>query len=392
LTPSRSNDGRQTQLNQAAAMRSAIEGKMDRNPRVQRRCLSVALLSALIAIASPSGSVVAAAADRSSSEAVAALPTAQTEEGQTVVYDKYTWQRRELAKRLPLDQTWPSENDINAVFTKYGLEKSSIQYEFIPARITRDVYLVNTKPNLTYLIDTGSSGLVIVDPGLEENVESILNNVEALGFSRKSIKWVLNTHAHFDHSMADVHFQRLGAKILVGRADVPAVEKGTLVTAKYAPFLHQNAAYPKLTVDWPVDDGEEIILGNKTFVAISTPGHTPGSTCFFLTIDDKNILFGGDTILFDYRLGAQATPFADNVAYLASLKKIANFNANPTLRSVRWDMLLPGHGVIVLDHAYVDVLKDLRQVQWDVTNGAAVSALPFADDDYRKLMFGRPGS
>jgi len=108
LTPSRSNDGRQTQLNQAAAMRSAIEGKMDRNPRVQRRCLSVALLSALIAIASPSGSVVAAAADRSSSEAVAALPTAQTEEGQTVVYDKYTWQRRELAKRLPLDQTWPS--------------------------------------------------------------------------------------------------------------------------------------------------------------------------------------------------------------------------------------------------------------------------------------------
>lgn len=352
--------------------------------------VSAALLAAMIAAASPSGSMAAAEGGGARVEAAPQLPTATTEEGQTIIYDDYTWQRRELTKKLPLDQPWPKESDIHAVFQRFGLDKPAVQYVFAPARITRDVYLVNVKPNLTYLVNAGPQGLVIVDPGLEENTNSILKNVEALGFSRKSIKWVLNTHAHFDHSMADAHFQRLGAKILVGRADVSAVEKGTLVTAKYALTPDQIAAYPTLTVDRSVDDGEQLILGNKTFTAISTPGHTPGSTCYLLTVDQQNILFGGDTILFDYRLGAQATPYADNVAYLASLRKVSRFNANPTLRPVRWDMLLPGHGVIVLDHAYMDVLKDLRQVQWDVANGAAVAALPFADDDYRKLMFGRP--
>ncbi len=360
------------------------------NSRASWGLVSVALLATVIAMASPSGSIAAAGASDARVEAATQLPTATTEEGQSIVYDEYTWQRRELTKRLPLDQPWPRESDIQAVFGRFGLDKPSVQYVFAPARITRDVYLVNVKPNLTYLIDAGPAGLVIVDPGLEENVESILKNVEALGFSRESIKWILNTHAHFDHSMADAHFQRLGAEILVGRADVSAVEKGTLVTAKYALTPAQIAAYPTLTVDRPVDDGEQIVLGNKTFTAISTPGHTPGSTCYLLTIDQQNILFGGDTILFDFRLGAQATPYADNVAYLASLRKVANFNANSTRHPVRWDTLLPGHGAIVLDHAYMDVLKDLRQVQWDVANGAPVAALPFADDDYRKLMFGRP--
>lgn len=360
------------------------------NSRARGGLASVALVAAMIAFGPTARSIAATGASDARGEAATQLPTVKTEEGQSIVYDEYTWQRRELAKRLPLDQPWPKESDIHAVFVRFGLDKPSVQYVFAPARITRDVYLVNVKPNLTYLIDAGPAGLVIVDPGLEENVESILKNVEALGFSRKSIKWVLNTHAHFDHSMADAHFQRLGAKILVGRADVAAVEKGTLVTAKYALSPAQVAAYPTLTVDRPVDDGEQIVLGDKTFTAISTPGHTPGSTCYVLTIDGLNILFGGDTVLYDYRLGAQATPFADNVAYLASLRKVANFNANPTLHPVRWDMLLPGHGVMVLDHAYMDVLKDLRQVQWDDANGAPIAALPFADDDYRKLMFGRP--
>ncbi len=133
------------------------------------------------------------------------------------------------------------------------------------------------------------------------------------------------------------------------------------------------------------------MLGNKTFRAISTPGHTAGSTCFLLTIDGKNILFGGDTVLFDYRLGYQGTSYADDPAYLASLKKIAKFSVTPyPAGKVRWDVLLPGHGAIVLDRAYLDVLKAVRQVQWDVTVGEEIKALPFYDDAYRKFMFGRP--
>ena len=89
------------------------------------------------------------------------------------------------------------------------------------------------------------------------------------------------------------------------------------------------------------------MLGNKTIYAIATPGHTPGSTCYFVMIDGKTVLFGGDTILFDYRLGAQLNPYIDNVAYLASMKKLLNFRMYPN--KVTWDALMPGHGTIVLD-------------------------------------------
>lgn len=313
------------------------------------------------------------------------LPSRKTEEGQTVIFDGYTWKRRELAKRLPLDEAWPSDSAIEAQFERFGLNSPSIGDSIpVPSRIMTDVYLVNSEPNLTYLIDAGQGNLVIIDPGLESNAEAILSRIKAIGFSPGDIKWVINTHAHFDHSMADAYFQKLGAKILIGRADVAAVEKGTDITANFA-LPGGVERYPTALVDWPVDDGERLVLGNKTFLAIHTPGHTEGATCFMLSVEGKTLLFGGDTVLFDYRLGYQGLPSSDDVAYLASLKKLTKLGEQH-----RWDVLLPGHGTITLDRAYLDLLKGLRQVELDVTNGDPVDSLPFATDAYREIMFGRP--
>jgi acetyl esterase/lipase/glyoxylase-like metal-dependent hydrolase (beta-lactamase superfamily II) len=200
---------------------------------------------------------------------------------------------------------------------------------------------------------------------------------------------VLNTHAHFDHSMADGLFRNLGARILVGSDDADAVEKGTRVTANFLLDPKLRATYPRTTVDWRLSDGEELRLGNKILHVIHTPGHTAGSTSFMLQLDGRNILFSGDTLLYDYRLGAQGTAYADNRAYVASLQKIAKFTL--TLSDpIHWDMLLSGHGALVLDRAYMDVDKGWRTVQLDLLEGQPIAALPFSTDSYRKLMFGRP--
>ena len=345
-----------------------------------------ALLATALAVAAPWRALAAEPA----APRAPLLTVSRTEEGQSVIYDAYTWRRRELTKRLPPNEPWPREGEIAAQFARFGLDKAPVPAALpVPSQILPGLYLVNSVPNLTYLIDAGPEGLIMIDPGLKSNVEAILKAVEALGFRRGAIRWVVNTHAHFDHAMADAHFQKLGARILIGRADAPAVEKATAVTAKAALPPAVAAAYPTAKVDWPVDDGEELKLGDKTLIAIATPGHTPGSTCYLLTLDGKNLLFGGDTILFDYRLGAQGAVTADNVAYLASLKKLANFFTAFGTRT-RWDVLVPGHGTIVLDRAYADVTKGVRQVQWDVANGEEVKALPFSEDGYRKIMFGRP--
>ncbi|KOF01192.1 hypothetical protein W7K_00780 [Stenotrophomonas geniculata N1] len=57
---------------------------------------------------------------------------------------------------------------------------------------------------------------------------------------------------------------------------------------------------------------------------------------------------------------------------------------------VRWDVLLPGHGTIVLDRAGMDVEKAYEAVRLDLLDGGRIEAAPFATTRYRRMMFGRP--
>nr|WP_241696168.1 MBL fold metallo-hydrolase [Solimonas terrae] len=314
------------------------------------------------------------------------MPVVTTEEGQHVAFDEYTWKRRELDKRLPIEQPWPSDADIDTAYAKLG-PRSAPPFLTAPSRILPDVYLVNTEPNLSYVIDAGEAGLVLVDPGMTNTVESERANIARLGLGNRRVRWVLNTHAHFDHAMADEEFRKTGAEVMIGAGDADAIEKGTAVTALY--LIMPNQPYPYTKVGDRLADGEILHLGNKTIYVIATPGHTPGSSCFLLQVGGRNVLFGGDTALYDNRLGNQSTSFTDNREYLASLRKLAGFHLDPRL-PFQWDVLLPGHGAIVMDHAYMDVEKDFRTTQIDLLEGYPIEALPFATPLYRKMMAGRP--
>src|ERR1700748_3875942 len=68
-----------------------------------------------------------------------------TEEGQRVIFDRFTWQRRELSKRLPLDQAWPPEAEIGRSFTQYGLDKDPPESVIpVPRKLSASVYLVGS--------------------------------------------------------------------------------------------------------------------------------------------------------------------------------------------------------------------------------------------------------
>lgn len=312
-----------------------------------------------------------------------------TEEGQHVVFDGYSWKRRELAKRLPLDQPWPDKAAIDAMFARYGLDRTAPPDTIpVPTKLLTDVYLIGSKPNNSYLVDCGGAGLLVIDPGLSSNFQMLLDNIQRLGFSPKRVRWVINTHAHLDHSMADAQFRAMGAKILIGSEDADAVEKAALTTAKFLLPAAAEAAYPRTKVDWRLSDGEEVDLGDKSLIVIHTPGHTDGSDCFFLRIDGKNVLISGDTALFDYRLGLQ-TIYANNRQYVESLRKLDTYGLKLDSQ-VRWDALLPGHGTLVLDRAYMDIDKALEAAQADVVEGRAIDPLPFDTRNYRRLMYGRP--
>jgi glyoxylase-like metal-dependent hydrolase (beta-lactamase superfamily II) len=315
-----------------------------------------------------------------------------TEEGQQVVFDKYTYQRRELAKRLPLEDAWPVAKEMVKALGRYGLDQVKLAPAIpVPARIATGVYLVGQDrvANLTYMIDCGPDGVAIVDPTYESEVERTIANVELCGRSRKDIRWVINTHCHYDHALADRKFRELGAEIMIHEEDAAAVEKGTEVTAFYMMAKQSGGAgFPTSKVDRRLSDGETLKLGNRSLLVIHTPGHTPGSASFVLNEDGKTLLFSGDTVFYDYRMGYQGTPYSDNRKYLFSLEKLERFGAGD--HKIRWDILLPGHGAIAMDKAYLDIRKARELLAGDLAAGREVRAMPYDTREYRMRMYGRP--
>jgi hydroxyacylglutathione hydrolase len=318
------------------------------------------------------------------------ISTMGTEEGQRVAFDQSTFQSRELSKRLPPSQPWPAGQAFEQVLRRFGLDRNTPS-RIVPVEIAAKVYLVGQDQlsNLTYMIDCGPEGVAIIDPTLDSEFERTVANVEKCGRSRKEIRWVLNTHCHVDHAMADRKFLELGAEILLHEADAVAIERGTQVTAFHLIAKKTGLTeFPRCPVSHRLSDGEELQLGNQKLLVIHTPGHTPGSACFLLQADGKSLLFSGDTVLYDFRLGWQDNPYADNRQYLASLQKLTAFTWNS--EPVQWDILLPGHGAMAIDKAYLDVQKARDLVEADLAQGKHIEAVPYTTPEYRKLMYGRP--
>jgi len=310
----------------------------------------------------------------------------RTEEGQLVAFPGGTFLQRELSKKLPLEEPWPNGPVTTALQQRFSLTAPPRSLA-MPSRIAGDVYLVGQSDlsNLTYMIDCGPDGVALIDPTYDSEVENTLANVEKCGRARKDVRWVINTHCHTDHSWADHKFRELGAQIIIHQADADAIEKGTQVTA----FLRYNLKeFPRCPIDRRLSDGEILRLGNKSFQVIHTPGHTPGSACFLLETEGRNLLFSGDTVLYDSMLGWQQNPYADNAVYLRSVEKLEHFMIGTD--PVRWDMLLPGHGAIALDHAWLDVQKARERIQYTLASGRDIFFPPYPDPEYRRKMFGRP--
>lgn len=319
------------------------------------------------------------------------IDVAVSEEGQRVAWDGWAWQRRELTKVLPPATPWPSDEELPGVLARHGLAGSVAAAPIaVPAQICADVYLAGSWPNHTYVIDCGQAGIAVIDPGLIGNHAAIADNITALGLPGRAVRWVLNTHGHFDHSMSDALFRAQGAEICAGAADADAIERGTRATANY--LLPDIAVdYPTTTVDRQLTDGDILEFGTKQLQVIATPGHTPGSVCFALQSAEQRVLFSGDTVLHDQRLGWQGGQDADDVAYLRSLDKLAQFG-EPTRTASHWDVLLPGHGTLAVDDGRRDVQKARHAVRRHLSERTPIPALPFTDLDYRRRMFGRPRS
>ncbi len=149
----------------------------------------------------------------------------------------------------------------------------------------------------------------IIDPG--GHPERILAGVERLGLM---VKYVLNTHGHFDHTDANSALVKAtGAPLALHPQDRPL-----LATAGGAALFGLHAD-PSPSPDLDLHDGDELVIGSLTFKVLHTPGHTPGHVCFYEA--EEGVLFDGD-VLFYRGIGRTDLPGGSWTQLMDSIQRI----------------------------------------------------------------------
>ena len=125
---------------------------------------------------------------------------------------------------------------------------------------------------------------VVIDPAGEE--ERLLSLIKEEAFI---IEHILDTHGHADHVLANEHLKNaLAVPTCMHEFDIQFFSQTEVrdLTSK------ELGLQPPDPADVPLRDGDVFQVGTLEIKVIHTPGHTPGSVCYFV----EGNLFTGDTL------------------------------------------------------------------------------------------------
>ena len=191
--------------------------------------------------------------------------------------------------------------------------------------------------NGCYLIVDARNEAIVIDPSMGDR--QVIDAVRDQGLRLVEI---LNTHGHPDHIFGNAAVKEATrARLAIHRLDEYRLGP------KRPPTQFE---IPPCSADDLFDDGQLSYLGDIELSALHTPGHTEGSTCFYLR--NENALFSGD-LLFKGNIGRTDLPGSDPGAMAESLSRIASsLPANTTV--------YPGHGAETTIGAEIATLRGLR--------------------------------
>lgn len=193
--------------------------------------------------------------------------------------------------------------------------------------------------NGCYLIVDARNEAIVIDPSMGEH--EVIDAVRGQGLRLVEI---LNTHGHPDHIFGNAAVKEAThARLAIHRLDEYRLG------AKRPP---SELEVPPCKADDLFDNGQLSYLADVELSALHTPGHTEGSTCFYLP--REGALFSGD-LLFKGNIGRTDLPGGDPSAMTESLSRIAS-SLPATTR------VYPGHGPETTLGAEFATLRGLRDV------------------------------
>ncbi len=135
-----------------------------------------------------------------------------------------------------------------------------------PFQIFDNVYYVGIDWVAAYAITT-SEGIILIDSLYGKWTRVLENNLRQVGLNPRDVKYVINTHGHFDHAGGSKLFQQYGAQIVMTEEDWQLVEAPPGTPRFYMPVPRRDIV---------AADGDVIELGDTRIELFNTPGHTEG--------------------------------------------------------------------------------------------------------------------
>jgi hydroxyacylglutathione hydrolase len=193
--------------------------------------------------------------------------------------------------------------------------------------------------NGTYLVYDERKDAILIDPARGER--HVLHAVREQGLRLLEI---LNTHGHPDH----IHDNAAVKEATRARLAIHRLDAYRLDPAR-RPASALDVPVPECAADDLIEEGPLPYLQDTELVALHTPGHTEGSTCFH--VPAAGVLFSGD-LLFAGTCGRWDLPGGDGTQMEESLRRIA---ALPPATRV-----YPGHGPLTTIGDEIDWLRTFR--------------------------------
>lgn len=166
-----------------------------------------------------------------------------------------------------------------------------------------------------YLVkDPTSSRFDMVDAGIGTDFQRVLGEVAAV-IDPKRVRRVVLTHEHLDHANGLPLWREAGAELVASRRAALKLHDGRDPTSEMF-----GGRIPKLDVDTIVADGDHVRLGDRDYAVLETPGHAPGSACYW--DEAGGVLFAGDMLFAEGGIGRFDFPDSSPPQILESILRL----------------------------------------------------------------------
>jgi len=141
-----------------------------------------------------------------------------------------------------------------------------------PVKVFDNLYFLGQSEYSVWAVTT-SAGIILIDSIFDYSVDDeVAGGLRTLGLDPATIKYVVISHGHSDHSGGAKYLQdKFNAHVILGAADWDLLDKSTQTKPRR---------------DMVATDGQKLTLGDTTLTLYNTPGHTLGTLSTLIPVTD----------------------------------------------------------------------------------------------------------